>query len=286
MAAYPNTTAEFAQRFSTNEACRDYLVKLRWSEELEYSNQQRRTSTMQGTILQDSHLPLKTWFQAMWYVCTHEKVSALRLQQHLELGSYRTAWLCLHKLRKAMAHSDRDKLSRKVEFDVAHVEVQKSQTKQKTSQEAIVAIVVAEKGMQIRLAHVPNFSDTNLLKALWSMVHKDETEITMRGFNFHSLLLPYGQAITSIGQKALHGPKLPLCQKVVSDLKLWLHKFPGSVSQKYVQDYLNEFAFRFNCPKATSTGKLFHQLIQNTLATEVLTYSDITQRNKVQGELS
>jgi hypothetical protein len=38
-------------------------------------------------------------------------VSALGLQKALGLGSYRTAWQWLHKLRRAMVRPGRDKLS-------------------------------------------------------------------------------------------------------------------------------------------------------------------------------
>lgn len=39
----------------------------------------------------------------MWWI-TNQKggVSALGLQRLLGLGSYRTAWMCLHKLRRTM----------------------------------------------------------------------------------------------------------------------------------------------------------------------------------------
>ena len=75
-----------------------------------------------ATIFQDSHLPLITWFRAMWYICVQKNgASALGLQRALGLGSYRTAWLCLHKLRRAMVRSGREKLSGEVEVDEMYV---------------------------------------------------------------------------------------------------------------------------------------------------------------------
>ena len=43
--------------------------------------------------------------------------SALGLQRVLGLGSYQTAWIVLHKLRRAMVRLGRDKLSGRVEVD-------------------------------------------------------------------------------------------------------------------------------------------------------------------------
>ena len=56
-----------------------------------------------GTIFQDSHLPLTTWFRAIRQVTSQKNgISALGLQRVLGLGSYKTAWATLHKLRRAM----------------------------------------------------------------------------------------------------------------------------------------------------------------------------------------
>ena len=53
---------------------------------------------MAGTIFQDSKLPLTIWFRAMWDVTTQKNgISALGLQRVLGLGSYKTAWMLLHK---------------------------------------------------------------------------------------------------------------------------------------------------------------------------------------------
>jgi len=44
-------------------------------------------------------------------------MSALQLQAQLGLGSYKTAWLLLHKLRRAMVNPDRNQLESIVEID-------------------------------------------------------------------------------------------------------------------------------------------------------------------------
>jgi hypothetical protein len=54
----------------------------------------------------------------MWFVTSQKNgASALGLQRVLGLGSYRTAWSWLHKLRRAMVRSGRDRLSGWVEVD-------------------------------------------------------------------------------------------------------------------------------------------------------------------------
>jgi hypothetical protein len=65
-----------------------------------------------GTIFDRSRVPLADWFTAIWFM-TNQKygVSALGLQRLLGLGSYRTAWTMLRKLRVAMVRPARDRLA-------------------------------------------------------------------------------------------------------------------------------------------------------------------------------
>ena len=73
-----------------------------------------------GTIMHRSHLPLKTWFTAIHMVTSHSNgISALQLQAQLGLGSYKSAWLLLHKLRRAMVDPGRSLLEALVEIDEA-----------------------------------------------------------------------------------------------------------------------------------------------------------------------
>jgi hypothetical protein len=50
-----------------------------------------------------------------------ERISALQLQAKLGIGSYKTAWLLLHKLRKAMVDPERDPLEGMVEVDESSI---------------------------------------------------------------------------------------------------------------------------------------------------------------------
>jgi hypothetical protein len=61
-------------------------------------------SARSGTILSDSHLPLRKWFLAVAIMMNAEKgVSARRLKGDLQIG-YESAWYLCHRLREAMEH--------------------------------------------------------------------------------------------------------------------------------------------------------------------------------------
>ena len=75
-------------------------------------------SVIAGTIFQGTRTPVSVWFRAIWWVVSQKNgASALGLQRVLGLGSYRTAWTWLHKLRRAMVRPGRDRVSEEVEVD-------------------------------------------------------------------------------------------------------------------------------------------------------------------------
>jgi transposase-like protein len=60
------------------------------------------TVTM-GTIFEDSHIPLRKWLVAWYMLCSSKKgISALQMQRMLALGSYRSAWFMMHRIRFAL----------------------------------------------------------------------------------------------------------------------------------------------------------------------------------------
>src|SRR5438874_1498033 len=136
---YQRNLSELEANFSTEDACRAYLARLRWPTGfrcahcgsgkawpvrslLECASCGCQTSVTAGTIFQDTRTPLSVWFRAMWWMTTQKNgASALGLQRVLGLKSYETAWTWLHKLRRAMVRPGRDLLTGKVEVDEAYV---------------------------------------------------------------------------------------------------------------------------------------------------------------------
>ena len=126
---YPGTWQSFESWFPDDDACREFLSGVRWPEGFVCPNCDageawltgrglwmcrscgRQTSVTAGTIFHRSRYPLRTWFAAMWFVCSQKHgVSALGLQRVLGFGSYETAWAWMHKLRRAMVRPDRELL--------------------------------------------------------------------------------------------------------------------------------------------------------------------------------
>src|SRR5262249_43045262 len=98
----------------------------------------------------------------------HQKtgISAVGLQKTLGLGSYQTAWLMLHKLRKAMVRPSREKLSGNVEVDETIVGGKKSGRRGRDHQgNPLVVIAAEEDGKRIgriRLKYILDASGDTL----------------------------------------------------------------------------------------------------------------------------
>src|SRR5215472_16107016 len=129
MEDYPRNLSEFEVRFASEEACREYLFRLRWPDGFRCPRcGQGRSWPLRGGLRQcagcahpdlgDGRNDLRLWFRAMWWVTIQKKgASALGRQRVLGLRRYETAWTWLHKLRRAMVRPGRDLRAGRVEVD-------------------------------------------------------------------------------------------------------------------------------------------------------------------------
>ena len=81
-----------------------------------------QVSLTAGTVLHNTKIPLTVWFWAAYLMTTDKRgISALLLQRQLGLRRYETAWMLLHKLRRAMVNGAREPLHGEVEIDRRHL---------------------------------------------------------------------------------------------------------------------------------------------------------------------
>ncbi|MFN5609128.1 MAG: IS1595 family transposase [Holosporales bacterium] len=154
-------------------------------------------SVTRGTLFQDTHKPLRLWFQAIWYVVHQQNgMSALGLQRTLGLGSYHTAWEWLHKLRRAMVRPNRDKLAGIVEVDETFIGGERPGKRGRGAEGKVfvfIAVEDTEKGIgRIRLSTLEDASSESLSAAtlravnVGSTVHSDGWEaynaLSMHGY--------------------------------------------------------------------------------------------------------
>ena len=201
MEDYPRTLRELEARFATEQACREYLTRLRWGQEFvcpacdgtEAWPTERglwmcaacghQASVIAGTIFQGTRTPLSVWFRAIWWVVSQKNgASALGLQRVLGLGSYRTAWTWLHKLRRAMVRPGRDRVSEEVEVDETLVGgLEAGGGRRHLGKKALVVIAAEVRGRaigRIRMQRVADASADSLLTFVQHAVQPGSVVIT------------------------------------------------------------------------------------------------------------
>lgn len=289
MEDYPKTLLEFEARFSTEEDCRDYLYQLRWPDGFHCpkchfekawpigntlfhcARCDYRISVIAGTIFHGTHKPLTLWFRTIWWLTGQKNgASALGLKRILGLGSYRTAWAWLHKLRRAMVTPGRNLLSGTIEADETYIGGEKPGKRGRgAGGKSLVMIATEIKDPnigRIRLKRVPNASSESLENAIEQAACKGSVIRTDEWSGYNQLeSLGY---IHEIARKDsdLGDNLLPHCHRVASLLKRWLlGTHQGAVSHEHLDYYLDEFTFRFNRRTSSHRGKLFYRLLQNAV---------------------
>jgi transposase-like protein len=296
---YPKTIMELEEQFATEEACRDYLFRLRWPEgfrcprcghEAAWTTNRHLyrcqrcdflTSVTAGTIFQDTKKPLRLWFRAMWHVTGLKSGgSALGLQRVLGLGSYETAWSWLHKLRRAMVRPGRDRLSGVVEADEIYIGgVKKGKRGRGAAGKALILIAAEDDGKRIgriRLHRVADASAASLMPAISASVEAGSM-VRTDGWSGYNSLESEGYIHHVVRKDADIGDNLlPLVNRVASLVKRWLTgTHQGAVRASHLDFYLDEYTFRFNRRTSRHRGKLFYRLVQQTVAIEPVTRQDI-----------
>ncbi len=289
MAEYPRTVLEFRDWFADDEACRDYLAKLRWpegfccpicSERDHWVTARglrhcrgcgRQTSVTAGTLFAGTHLPLRVWFEALWHVTSQKSgTSALGLQRVLGLGRYRTAWNLLHKLRRAMVRPGRDRLQGVIEVDEIFIGGPRPGKRGRGAQGKVLVVVAAQqaaKGIgRIRLTRVADASASSLEPAIIAAIEHGSQVRTDDWRGYSGLeRLGYRRQIARSGAEVGEN-LLPLANRVASLLKRWLlGTHQGAVSATHLDYYLDEYTFRFNRRTSRSRGLLFLRLIQQAV---------------------
>lgn len=299
MVALPKTAVQMRDRFPTEAACRAFLAELRWPDgvicpvcgakdvwEMKTSlyrcaGCKHDFSVTSGTLFADTHKPLRLWFEAIWDVTNQKSgASALGLQRVLGLGSYRTAWNWLHKLRRAMVRPGRDRLSGVVEVDEVFIGGPRPGKRGRGAAGKSLVMIAAQadgrKIGRIRMVRIADASAENLLPALCQSVEPG-TLVQTDGWKGYGGLKDIGYGHQVIRQTNELGENLlPKVNLTVSLLKRWLlGTHQGSVRPQHLDYYLDEFTFRFNRRTSKSRGLLFYRLLQQAVLLEPVRGKDL-----------
>lgn len=271
--SFPTSFDKFAMAFSNEEDCRLYLARCRWPDGFrcpscggrdaywlsaralwKCKDCRRQVSVTAGTVMHRSRQPLTRWFLAAWLVATSTSgISARQLQSKLGLKRYETAWEMLRRLREAMAVPERDRLNGTIEVDeVSSSRLRGSGLLLAQAGEGPYVVGAAEvrgRGTgRIRLGLVPDLSSTSLLGFMdRAVVPGTSTVLTDDLLSYRPLAARGYQHVSVVAPGSASAIRdLPRIHRVFEQARDWLAATYQQVGDEHLQQYLDEFAFRFN----------------------------------------
>lgn len=237
----------------------------------------KQTSVTAGTILQDTKLPLTTWFLAAYLILTTKKgFSTLELARKTGVSD-KTAWFLHHKITSVLGHAQAREMFGLVEADETHLGG-KGPTKggRAPNQELVMGIVECHENRcgRLRLYQIPETSRIVLHSRLAETVQSGST-VRTDGWQPYRRMEPLGfehERISSL-QTGTPGRQTPRIQMVFANLRSVMKGVHTQCSPVKLQSFLDLFAFRFNHRDDLATG--LQTAVELWASSKPLTYQGI-----------
>ncbi len=295
---------DFFTTFTTEEACERYLMQMRWPDGMPclqcggkdfYPRLKDRRAYQcrscrffnrptAGTIFHRTHTSLHHWFVALFLVAFDKRgVSALLLAEELGLR-YETAWAMLQRMRHAMAKRDSQyKLAQYVEMDEMFIgspteDKKRGRGTEQTPVLVAVSYMPAEDGKEYvgfaKLRAVKNIDAPTIIRFAKDVIEKGST-IRSDGYTVYPPLEDNGfiHDRNPVGKRKAH-VILPHVHTYISNLKAFIQGTHHGLAETHLQQYLDEFCYRFNRRKKRQ--EMFDRLLLACLEKEELPFSALT----------
>lgn len=284
---------EFRRYFQTEADCLQYLHDIKWSAGYQcrkcsntkcYSGRTKwylkcskcnyDESVTSNTIFHKMKIPLLKAFEVMFSLSIRKKgISSLEIARTYELNE-NTAWLLKRKTQYGMFSSGRTLLKNEVyvdEFAVGGKEKKKqgrSSTSKKTKVVLACEVVVNKKGKRtLGNAYaqvIDNYSAKELKQIFDNKIDSSAKVKTDKWTSYQ----PIGKQYDIESEKSKGGENFKELNTLTMLFKGWLRGIHHHVSKEHMQNYINEFFFRFN-RKAFPNGS-FNKLINNLMESKPL----------------
>lgn len=204
----------------------------------------KEISPLAGTLLSRSRISLENWFEIIYMVTSSPDrvVTAKSVFEEIGLGSYRTAWEAMNKIRFSISHNDpKIRLKGKIEFD----EVVISGIGSEYNKVSILGALEIEGEKRLTLQMIKNPDEMNIKHYLKKYISRKVTVIT----NPDKLYIVNWLVLNRIKQKSsvkYYGAKFMSIHIILQDISYGLRNGHHGISEKYLQRNLDEYVFTFN----------------------------------------
>lgn len=270
------TVRQFFSRFPTDDACLDHVMEVRYGMRhpcdkcLNLSTFHRLAGRRAyscahcghhvypcaGTIFQDSRTSLQSWFYAIYlFVATRNGVSAKELERTLGV-TYKTAWRMGQQIRQLMDKADGDAILRgHVELDEAYVGGHRPGKRGRGAAGKTIVMGLKERGGKLETAVIPDVKKDTLRNVVLENVEKGTVVSTDELVSYGLLTgdgYAHGQVKHGAKEWAYYDYRHGVTHHTNNVENFWrlfknaVRSTHIHVSAKYMDRYLNEFAFRSN----------------------------------------
>lgn len=282
---------ELLDYFKKEETCIKYYEKLRWNgnpvcphcnSEKPYattrgykcSNSEcyKKFTVKVGTIFENSKIPFRIWFAAI-YLCTSSKkgISSVLLAEQLGI-TQKTAWFVLHRIREMLKNQAPQMLGgngKMVEADETfiggkeenrHTKKRKSEDNPELANDGTpynkkkIVVGMVERGGKVIVKLIPNTKAENMVPFIQENVEQGTHVCTDEATAYSKLnrLYSHSTVTHSLRVYTVGNTHTNTIENFWSVLKRGLNGIYHQVSEKHLEAYLNEFTSRYNSREISS----------------------------------
>jgi len=269
MKAKETSFYEWQKKFSTHGKCMAHLSQLRWPQgfqcphcghdhgyfittrsRYECGQCHKQTSLTAGTLFHATKLPMTKWFWGIYWVASDKGgISALRLSKLIGV-SWRSAYLMLKKLRNSMGHRDSlYRLTDIIELDDALVGGKKPGKRGRGAEGKVSVLIACEnrndKPGFLAMEVIDSVSKKNIADFAKRRIKAKQTVHT-DAYPSNYELAKHVTHIARVTPPEKATEWLPWVHIAIANLKRFILGTFHGTSKTFLQDYLNEFCYRFN----------------------------------------
>jgi hypothetical protein len=276
---------EFIKQFPTESSCRIdfktkrekegvYCKKCKSKEHYWLSSKQQwqcksckfRTTLRSGTIMENSNLPLRTWYLAMAFMSFSKKgISAKELQRQLNHNRYNTIWSLMHRIRNAMGNRDNlYMLEGMIEYDEAYfvkvtpenIKLKRGKGSQRMQNVAVMSestpledIYKGNKSKHCRffkMKVLENHNKTAVENSIKNNIDEKAIVFTDKSKSYLDISDYVDIHIMEKSSKQTTITTLKWAHIIIANAKRTLLGIYHKIKGKYLQLYLDEFCYKLN----------------------------------------
>jgi hypothetical protein len=284
---------EFAERFKTDQDCREYLSNIKWSEgyvcrkckhtksqiRKDYSRTCNICSDTESTMANTLFHKVKFGLRKAFFICFEMSTSTKSLsacQTAVRFGVHeRTARMFMQKVREAMKSSEDYPMTGVVNVDEyvigGYEEGKPGRSYDSNKKKAVCAVELTDDGKVKRFYtfQIPDYSAKSLRKMFKKHIDITAKVTTDKWKGYNPIAKEYDltQILSDKGSnfKALH--------VMIHQVKSWIRTTYSWVSEKNINRYFDEFCYRIN--RSQSKETIFNNLIKRMVKADNITHKEI-----------